>query len=250
MSPVKTVYDSAPSPFYTVSELLEPVLPAANGNGSSLPLPPFMLDLEANSPHRRAEQALEWVVEAQQVIASQQERIAYLESLTMTDELTGLLNRRGLFNHFHRELAHAERSPAASGVAVMIDLDGFKTINDTLGHDTGDAMLRQVSALLSHLVRPQDVVARLGGDEFVVLLTGVDATIGLARAADIVRRLNGETVSWHGRTLPITLSFGAVAYGAGDHEEVVLRRADAAMYADKGSRHPGRHGRHSHGTEH
>ncbi len=234
-------YDNAPTAVFGLTERLDALSPARDNRDSS-PLPPFLFDPNGDSPSRRLSHALAWAAEAQQTIASQAERIAYLETLTMTDELTGLLNRRGFFSHFHRELAHAQRDPAAGGVLVMIDVDGFKAINDTLGHEAGDALLRRLAAVLATVVRGQDVVARLGGDEFTVLLTSIDPELGTERAAALAQRLNAETVTWHGHTLPLTLSAGSCPYGADDRAEVVLRRADAAMYANKGKRSPGRRG--------
>ncbi len=234
-------YDNAPAAVFGLTERLEPASPTFDERGTA-GLPPFLFDLDADSPKRRLDQALAWAAEAQQIIAAQAERIAYLETLTMTDELTGLLNRRGFFSHFHRELAHAEREPAAGGVLVMLDMDAFKAINDTLGHDAGDAMLRRVATLLGTLVRGQDVVARLGGDEFTILLTSIEPGAGIERANALVQRLNAETFTWYGHTLPLTLSAGSCPYGADDRAELVLRRADAAMYANKGKRAPARRG--------
>lgn len=174
--------------------------------------------------------------EAQETIARQQERIAYLESLTMTDELTGLVNRRGFYSHFRRELAAAQRDPAAAGVLVMIDLDGFKRINDTHGHQAGDAYLRAVARALQAHVRSQDVVGRLGGDEFALLLTNTDAATGAARAEQLARLVHGESTDWHGIRLPLRFSTGVHAYGPGDHEEDVIRRADVTMYGNKAAR--------------
>ncbi|HYH20752.1 MAG TPA: GGDEF domain-containing protein [Azospirillum sp.] len=185
---------------------------------------------------RVLESALAKLAEAQDLINQQQERIAYLESLTMTDELTGLLNRRGFYGHLRRELAAARRNPAAGGVLVMIDLDGFKAINDTHGHLAGDFYLRQVARLLQALVRAEDVVARLGGDEFAVLLTNTDTATGTARTAQLARVANGETVTWNGAKLPVRFSIGTQPYGPADHEEDVIRQADVKMYGDKGKR--------------
>ncbi|MCW2247436.1 diguanylate cyclase (GGDEF)-like protein [Azospirillum fermentarium] len=178
--------------------------------------------------------------EAEETIARQQERIAYLESLTMTDELTGLVNRRGFYSHFRRELAAAQRDPAAAGVLVMIDLDGFKAINDTHGHPAGDAYLRAVAHALRTHVRSQDVVGRLGGDEFAVLLTNTDAATGAARAEQLARLVQGESTDWHGTRLPLRFSTGVHAYGPGDHEDDVMRRADVTMYGNKAARRTGR----------
>lgn len=227
--------DTMPPSFLDPSDSLD-LFSQVSESRPYLRLPPDLYDLNPESPLRRLRQMLDWVAEAKELLAAQQERIAHLEALTTTDELTGLLNRRGFAGHFKRELAHAQRDAGAHGVLVMIDLDNFKTINDTLGHDAGDAMLRRVSVLLGHLVRRQDVVARLGGDEFVVLLTSVDPAQGEARARTLAAALRAESASWNGQQLPVTLSFGAAPYGVGDREDQVLRRADSAMYIDKESR--------------
>lgn len=184
------------------------------------------------------------LADAQATIAEQQERIAHLESLTMTDELTGLLNRRGFYDHFRRELAAARRlglpggagapSGTGGGVVVMIDLDGFKAINDTHGHLAGDSYLRQVARLIAAAVRREDVVARIGGDEFAILLTGMDAEAGAARAQQLLDLATGWHLQWNGAELPIRFSLGVQAYGAGDQEDEVMRKADAHMYGNKG----------------
>ncbi|MCW2243646.1 GGDEF domain-containing protein [Azospirillum canadense] len=188
------------------------------------------------------------LADAQATIAEQQERIAHLESLTMTDELTGLLNRRGFYDHFRRELAAARRlgvpggtpggvpGGTGCGVVVMIDLDGFKGINDTHGHLAGDSYLRQVARLIASAVRREDVVARIGGDEFAILLTGVSADAGAARAQQLLDLATGWHLHWNGADLPIRFSLGVQAYGAGDHEDEVMRKADAHMYGNKGRR--------------
>ncbi|WP_448208661.1 GGDEF domain-containing protein [Azospirillum sp. sgz302134] len=176
------------------------------------------------------------LAEAQATIAEQQERIAYLESVAMTDELTGLLNRRGFYGHLRRELASARRHGGAGGVLVMIDLDGFKGINDTHGHLAGDAYLRHVARLIAGSIRQEDVVARLGGDEFAVLLTNTDAEAGAARAHQMAEQANARHVHWNGAELPIRFSLGIQPYGADDHEDEVIRKADVKMYANKGLR--------------
>ncbi|CAO3422048.1 GGDEF domain-containing protein [Azospirillum doebereinerae] len=176
------------------------------------------------------------LAEARETVAQQQERIAYLESLTMTDELTGLLNRRGFYSHFRRELASARRHGIAGGLLVMIDLDGFKAINDTHGHVAGDSYLRQVARMLSSNVREEDVVARLGGDEFAVLLTNTDTANGLARARQLAAIADSYHAEWGGKTLPIRFSVGTQPYGADDGEDEVMRRADSMMYGAKSAR--------------
>ncbi|KAA1055134.1 GGDEF domain-containing protein [Azospirillum argentinense] len=188
------------------------------------------------------------LAEARATIAEQRDRIAYLESLSMTDELTGLLNRRGFFSHFRREIAAARRqgtkgngakgNGTGGGVLVIIDLDGFKRINDTHGHMAGDAYLRQVARMLVGSVREEDVVARLGGDEFALLLTKTDAVCGDVRARQIAAAAGRHCVRWNNADLPVRFSFGVQSYGADDREEEVIRLADSRMYSNKAGRRP------------
>ena len=184
----------------------------------------------------RLKALLSKLAEAEETINQQQERIAYLEGLTMTDELTGLMNRRGFNLHLKRELSAARRRGQGGGVLVMIDLDGFKAINDTHGHLAGDAYLRQVARLLQAHVRQHDVVARLGGDEFALLLTDTDPVAGAARAAELAGLANRQRASWNGTELPIRFSVGVQSYGPADQEDDVIRRADVKMYRNKGRR--------------
>lgn len=218
---------------------------------------PVLRGLRLGTPRPIEQEFLtQQLAEAQATIAEQRERIAHLESLTMTDELTGLLNRRGFYDHFRRELAAARRhgvpggvpggvpegisggAPAGTGggVVVMIDLDGFKGINDTHGHLAGDSYLRQVARLIAGAVRREDVVARIGGDEFAILLTGMDADAGAARARQLLELAAGWHLHWNGVELPIRFSQGIQAFGAGDQEDEVMRKADAHMYGNKGLR--------------
>ena len=177
--------------------------------------------------------------EAEAKIAEQKERIEHLETLSMTDELTGLLNRRGFVEAFRRELASARRT-GMGGVLVIIDLDGFKAINDTHGHLCGDWYLRQVARTLKENVRAHDIVARFGGDEFAVLLTHTDQAQGLARAEALSAIFNGAVCQWQMRSLPLRASFGTQSYGPGDQEEDVIRRADSGMYRVKRQAKSGR----------
>ncbi|MBP2314055.1 GGDEF domain-containing protein [Azospirillum soli] len=216
---------------------LEPKSHAAAERFDGLAWTPAVRGVRLGTPRAIEPDALaQQLADAKAMIAEQQERIAYLESLTMTDELTGLLNRRGFYSHFRRELASARRNGTAGGVLVMIDLDGFKAINDTHGHLAGDSYLRQVARLIVGAVRQEDVVARLGGDEFAVLLTNTDAETGAARARQLAEQAHGQHAEWGGAELPIRFSIGIQAYGSEDHEDDVIRQADVKMYGDKGER--------------
>ena len=159
------------------------------------------------------------------------ERDAY-EALAQTDPLTGLYNRRGLMTRVGQRLATIDgHGPLA---LYLIDLDGFKAVNDELGHEAGDALLHAVSQRLSGLLRSTDVVARLGGDEFVVV------SEPLADHADAARfghkLLSGFDAPFviEGRSFAIGLTIGyAMAPADGASAETLLKRADIAMYQGK-----------------
>ena len=157
-----------------------------------------------------------------------------LRRQALHDVLTGLPNRALLHDRLEQALRAAGRDN--TGLALlMIDLDGFKTINDTLGHHQGDLLLREVGARLRAVLRQRDTVARLGGDEFVALLPGDDGG-GATRTARKILAALAEPVVAEGRRLVVGASIGVALYPAhGTDAVTLLRRADAAMYAAKRS---------------
>ena len=173
---------------------------------------------------------------AEKTIGTLSQRIEELENLALTDELTGLLNRRGLLALLRQELAAAARDPKAAGILVMVDLNGFKSINDTHGHSAGDAYLQAVAAALVSTVRPSDTVARLGGDEFAILLTRIDSESGQHRLQHIDHAFHTRSLTWGGHVLPLRASFGAAAWGRDSLPESVLTEADTRLYAQKAAR--------------
>jgi diguanylate cyclase len=161
-----------------------------------------------------------------------------LAAQASTDALTGLPNRRLLMAELRRALARGERAGSTVLVA-MIDLDGFKAINDTHGHEAGDAFLADMAQRLQAALRATDLLARLGGDEFVAVGPGPAASPDVAAAAQAwFQRLAASTRG------PVSIGAARIDYagasvgvapilpGAADAEEA-LRRADAEMYADK-----------------
>jgi diguanylate cyclase (GGDEF)-like protein len=159
-----------------------------------------------------------------------------LGTMVLTDPLSGLLNRRGLERDLAREIARAVRSGKELAL-VAIDVDHFKTINDTLGHLAGDDVIREVGELLREVKRGGDVVARTGGDEFTLLLpeTGAAGAFRLAsRIREMVRTRDFKAVA--GR-VPVTVSVGLVADKIADEDVAhdLHSRADEALYAAKES---------------
>jgi len=158
---------------------------------------------------------------------------ARLESIALYDALTGLANRLLLADRVSQAIAHAQRYSTATGL-IYLDLDGFKQVNDTLGHDVGDLLLREVAERLVASVRQEDTVARLGGDEFVIAMRRVVGTHDAANVASKLIATVSETYSIRGNTLNLTASAGVSLYpGQGKDMETLLKSADLAMYEAK-----------------
>jgi diguanylate cyclase (GGDEF)-like protein len=161
--------------------------------------------------------------------------VALTEELTrraMHDMLTGLGNRALLWDRMAAALARARRSGKPVGV-LLLDLNGFKPVNDTYGHEAGDTLLKVVAERLKTCVRTEDTVARLGGDEFVVVTEDLIDVDGALVVADRVVRALDEPVTIGGHELRTPASIGiALTYGSAGPDEV-LRDADAAMYVAK-----------------
>jgi len=170
------------------------------------------------------------------LISEQQKRISWLESLAVTDELTGLYNRRGFMTAAARSLAACARDSGSHGLLLLLDLDGFKQINDLHGHPAGDAYLKAVARYLRGAVRPMDILARLGGDEFAVLLSGASLPDGDLSAQRLVEGLNHSALEWNGSLLPLKASMGVVALAADETVESLFAKADARLYACKQAR--------------
>ena len=168
-------------------------------------------------------------------LTSKQTALDALETESQHDQLTGLLNRVGLQEWFRRAKVRARLQQ--TGLLLLIgDLDGFKQVNDTLGHSAGDQLLRALAQRLAHSVRAKDAVARLGGDEFVVAL---DAPLGLADrdAIETAKRVwstAGGEYELAGHRTEVGLSLGGSFWPDDAAElETVLEQADAALYAAK-----------------
>ncbi len=166
------------------------------------------------------------------------ERVRYedrLRHMADHDQLTGLLNRRRFDEQLKRELARAGRYEAHTAV-LSIDIDNFKSINDSAGHAAGDAVLVQVAHVLTNRFRLTDVVARLGGDEFAVLLSAVGVAEARAAAEDLLAEIRNSPATYGGKPFRISASIGVTAFESDDATAgEVLVNADLAMYAAKTS---------------
>ncbi|HEV2610740.1 MAG TPA: EAL domain-containing protein [Noviherbaspirillum sp.] len=159
-----------------------------------------------------------------------EERIQYLAT---HDGLTGLPNR-ALFNKILQLAINTSRRYKRKFAVLFIDLDRFKLINDTLGHDAGDLLLTTMSTRLTECLRTSDVVARLGGDEFVVLLQEVDEERDVAAVADKILSVVMKPVVLHGQECRVTTSIGICMFPShAQDEQSLMKNADVAMYRAK-----------------
>ena len=156
----------------------------------------------------------------------EEERIRFFAT---TDELTGLTNRREFSASLAREAERARRFASPLSL-IMCDIDHFKRVNDTFGHDAGDRVLRGVGALMRRNTRSVDVVARWGGEEFMVLLPQSDREAAGIVAEKLRALVAGIRFRKIGR---VTLSFGVTAYAAPEDVDTLIKRADGALYAAK-----------------
>lgn len=155
-----------------------------------------------------------------------------LQEFAMTDPLTGLLNRRAMDRHLTVEMARKQRHGNGFAV-VMMDLDHFKRVNDTYGHDVGDEILRRLAVRIREAVREEDALARWGGEEFLLMLHSSDS----ADAATVAEKIREAVAARPFRTsageLPITISLGAAVHEGEESAEQTVARADEALYRAK-----------------
>jgi diguanylate cyclase (GGDEF)-like protein len=161
------------------------------------------------------------------------EQRGMLETLALHDPLTGLANRRLLVDRLSMAVTQARRSKGCMAV-MYLDLDGFKEINDTLGHAAGDAVLKAVARRVTETVREEDTVSRLGGDEFVIVLPHIHGRADAGSMAEKVIRAVSQSYDIDGRIVRMTASAGIGLYpdDARDAERL-MKVADAALYDAK-----------------
>lgn len=173
-------------------------------------------------------------------ITSEKENEERLAHLAHYDQLTNLPNRILFDDRLKQTLALARRT--RSRLAIMfLDLDGFKAINDNLGHDAGDELLKQVAKRLDECLRSSDTVARFGGDEFTIILPEIDDKESVTRVATKITEAIAKPYVINGSEARVTTSVGISVYPVdGQHANTLLKKADKAMY------HAKRHGKNHH----
>ncbi|MGQ3042960.1 MAG: GGDEF domain-containing protein [Brevundimonas aurantiaca] len=163
------------------------------------------------------------------------QRAAAAEAAADHDVLTPALNRRGFVAALQRAMAYCQRHEVPA-VLLYLDMDGFKGVNDRLGHAAGDAALVAVARMMIGHLRESDAVGRLGGDEFALLMLNAGQEDGRAKARQLAEALETEGFVWNGERTPLGGSFGVRAWEGHTDAEVWLTEADAAMWVRKKGR--------------
>ena len=158
----------------------------------------------------------------------------HLSHLATEDPLTRLLNRRGLDDALRISLAHASRQNLSTA-AIVIDIDHFKQVNDSFGHETGDQVIRRVGAMIERLCRASDVVARTGGEEYLVILPDTDQAAARFLAERICKAIGERPLLVDQQRIPVTISLGVAAASGNVDLDGLTQEADQAMYLAKRS---------------
>jgi diguanylate cyclase (GGDEF)-like protein len=185
-------------------------------------------------PELKARLLVGWrIVELQRKLVSTNDALHFAAS---HDFLTGLWNRAEILNFLQRELARSRRDRTPVGI-VLADVDHFKKVNDKLGHDSGDAVLKAVASGLTHSLREYDGVGRYGGEEFLLVIPGCDLETTARRANQIRESIAARLIAIATGTTTVTLSMGVTVAESSANVEQLIRRADSALYEAK---HKGR----------
>ncbi|MFJ2365229.1 diguanylate cyclase [Pseudomonas sp. NPDC087697] len=175
---------------------------------------------------------------AERVASMEQEAQGYREHLeeqrqkALVDPLTGLPNRAAWSERLEHEIAQWQQH-GNSLLLAMLDLDHFKRINDNYGHLAGDKVLKIIASVLSKRLRGTDFIARFGGEEFVLLVPNTPLTVGAKLAETLRAAIEACPFHFKGERVTITVSMGMTAFKAGEHSDLVLKRADQALYRAK-----------------
>ncbi|QYF92044.1 diguanylate cyclase [Massilia sp. PAMC28688] len=192
------------------------------------------IQAEALEARDRMVQARQEVQEAEQRIHSLEAKLQHMSELVREDQLTGSLNRRGLDDVYERESARADRRGTPLCIALL-DLDDFKRLNDTYGHQAGDNALRHLVNIVKDTVRTMDVIARFGGEEFLILLPETTVEAASQTMTRVQRELTKHFFLHDNEKLLITFSAGVALRQPNEDQASLIKRADQAMYEAKKS---------------
>jgi diguanylate cyclase (GGDEF)-like protein len=190
-----------------------------------------IVQVEAIASNRLADDAVRGIVVNARDVGERKALLDQLAHQAFHDPLTGLANRALFYDRISHALQLAQREGRTITV-LFLDLDGFKQINDSMGHAEGDHLLRMVANRLRACARATDTVARLGGDEFAVLVEDTAVARSTERLIDRIREQIAFPFTLAGREVRISVSVGSASTAGGEVDEV-LRHADVAMYAAK-----------------
>jgi len=175
---------------------------------------------------------LEEIAQLKADVARLEEQVGELDRLAHLDALVPIANRRGMLRELETMIARRERYDTPAAV-LFVDLDGLKMLNDSFGHEGGDAALIHVAQQMLSGVRSTDCVARLGGDEFCILLDHADEESAIETAGRLVNLVAGDDFLFNGQPVPLSVAIGLTVVERGDTPTAVLARADQAMYRVK-----------------
>jgi diguanylate cyclase len=190
------------------------------------------IQTEALQARDRMILARQEVQEAEQRIHSLEAKLQHMSELVREDQLTGSLNRRGLDDVFERETARSDRRGTPLCVALL-DLDDFKRLNDTYGHQAGDNALKHLVKIVKETLRTMDVIARFGGEEFLILLPETTVEAASQTMTRLQRELTRHFFLHENEKLLITFSAGVALRQPNEEQAALVRRADQAMYEAK-----------------
>jgi diguanylate cyclase len=169
---------------------------------------------------------------AEERVKQLEQELEHVSELVREDQLTGALNRRGLDDVLDREMKRADRQKTPVSIALL-DIDNFKQLNDSLGHQTGDQALVHLIQVIKSALRPTDEVARYGGEEFLIILIDTSLEEAMTTIIRLQRELTKSLFLHNNKRQLITFSAGVALHTSGEDPESTISRADNAMYKAK-----------------